>query len=91
MKLVLKTFSQWLPSHILSTWKKYWMFLGCLSNRKLKIPLPSTEKGVFQVVYGTIQILRNHWTGWVGSKNGHFHFTAIPYREVQVFYREIPV
>ena len=26
---------------------------------------------------GTIQILRNHWTGWVGSKNGHFCLLSV--------------
>ena len=26
---------------------------------------------------GTIQILRNHWTGWVGSANGHFCLLSV--------------
>ena len=26
---------------------------------------------------GTIQILRKHWTGWVGSKNYHFCLLSV--------------
>ena len=30
------------------------------------------ERAIPTTTLGTIQILRNHWTGWVGSENGQF-------------------
>ena len=30
------------------------------------------RKRTFVLGWGTIQILCNHWNGWVGSENGHF-------------------
>ena len=29
---------------------------------------------MYVIILRTIQILLNHWTGWVGSENGHFAY-----------------
>ena len=44
----------------------FWLSFG-VKNREIFVYTRGKE-----LRQGTIQILRNHWTGWVGSENGHF-------------------